>query len=45
MLFLDDQARAVQESKKGMSYAFQAPLRSPEAGLGLPRAASGDQWR
>jgi DNA-binding CsgD family transcriptional regulator len=43
-LFLDDQARAVQESKKGISYAFQAPLRAPRRAWGfhaLLQAATG----
>ncbi|MGN6681134.1 MAG: AAA family ATPase [Streptosporangiaceae bacterium] len=34
-LFLDDQARALQESMKGMSYAFQAPLRAPRRAWGF----------
>jgi DNA-binding CsgD family transcriptional regulator len=34
-LFLDDQARALQESSKGMSYAFQAPLRAPRRAWGF----------
>ncbi|HEX9553165.1 MAG TPA: AAA family ATPase [Streptosporangiaceae bacterium] len=34
-LFLDDQARALQESTKGMSYAFQAPPKSPRRAWGF----------
>lgn len=34
-LFLDDQARALQESIKGISYAFQAPLRAPRRAWGF----------
>jgi DNA-binding CsgD family transcriptional regulator len=34
-LFLDDQARALQESTKGMSYAFQVPLLAPRRALGF----------
>jgi len=34
-LFVDDQARALQESRKGMSYAFQAPLKSPQRAWGF----------
>ena len=47
-LFLDDQARALQESKKGMSYAFQAPLRAPRRAWGfhaLLQATSGGDGR
>jgi DNA-binding CsgD family transcriptional regulator len=47
-LFLDDQARALQESKKGMSYAFQAPLRAPRRAWGfhaLLQATSGSDGR
>jgi DNA-binding CsgD family transcriptional regulator len=43
-LFVDDQGRALQESKKGMSYAFQAPLRAPRRAWGfhaLLQATSG----
>jgi DNA-binding CsgD family transcriptional regulator len=44
-LFLDDQARALQESIKGISYAFQAPLRAPRRAWGfhaLLHAVAGD---
>jgi len=34
-LFLDDHGRALQESKKGMSYAFQAPLKVPRRAWGF----------
>jgi DNA-binding CsgD family transcriptional regulator len=47
-LFIDDQARALQESKKGMSYAFQAPLRAPRRAWGfhaLLQATSGGEGR
>ncbi len=47
-LFLDDQARALQESKKGMAYAFQAPLRAPRRAWGfhaLLQATSGEEGR
>ncbi|HEX6932362.1 MAG TPA: AAA family ATPase, partial [Streptosporangiaceae bacterium] len=47
-LFLDDQARALQESIKGISYAFQAPLRAPRkawAFHALLQAVSGDDGR
>jgi len=45
-LFLDDQARALQESIKGVSYAFQAPLRAPRkawAFHALLQAVVGDE--
>jgi DNA-binding CsgD family transcriptional regulator len=47
-LFLDDEARALQESIKGISYAFQAPLRAPRRAWGfhaLLQAVSGDEGR
>ncbi len=47
-LFIDDQARALQESIKGISYAFQAPLRAPRRAWGfhaLLQAVSGDDGR
>jgi DNA-binding CsgD family transcriptional regulator len=34
-LFLDDRERALQESTKGMSYAFQAPRKSPRRAWGF----------
>lgn len=47
-LVLDDQARALQESIKGMSYALQAPLRAPRRAWGfhaLLQAVGGDDGR
>jgi DNA-binding CsgD family transcriptional regulator len=34
-LFLDDQTRALEDSMKGMSYAFQAPMRAPRRAWGF----------
>jgi DNA-binding CsgD family transcriptional regulator len=34
-LFLDDQSRALQDSIRGMSYAFEAPLRAPRRAWGF----------